>query len=358
MDEAKRMEEGLKTTYNDYHKGELKHEIERTNGNGDSIEHDKDARITQEGESVQQIVEQEQPLLMVLVDDADAGGAYPRIDHSPWNGCTLADFVMPFFLFIVGVAIALALKRIPKVKYAVKNIILRTLKLLFWGILLQGGYSHAPDDLSYGIDMRFIRWCGILQRIALVYCAKHTPPSLDPYLEARTPIHFHSLSMAMFISNVDYMKTLYTYSISASLSGTIGIHYGHVLIHFKGRSERLKQWLLMGFSYVCFTAGAAGIVFSIDVWGIRTPFLFLEWIGMNAMLVFVMAAQGIFAAFVNGWYYKDPDNTIVYWIQNHVFTNVWHSERLGTLLYVIFAEITFWGVVSGILHKLGIYWKL
>jgi len=46
--------------------------------------------------------------LMVLVDDA--GGAYPRIDHSPWNGCTLADFVMPFFLFIVGVAIALALK--------------------------------------------------------------------------------------------------------------------------------------------------------------------------------------------------------------------------------------------------------
>jgi len=63
MDEAKRMEEGLKTTYNDYHKGELKHEIERTNGNGDSIEHDKDARITQEGESVQQIVEQEQPLV-------------------------------------------------------------------------------------------------------------------------------------------------------------------------------------------------------------------------------------------------------------------------------------------------------
>ena len=45
---------------------------------------------------------------MILVDDA--GGAYVRIDHSPWNGCTLADFVMPFFLFIVGVAIALALK--------------------------------------------------------------------------------------------------------------------------------------------------------------------------------------------------------------------------------------------------------
>jgi heparan-alpha-glucosaminide N-acetyltransferase len=32
---------------------------------------------------------------------------------------------------------------------------------------------------------------------------------------------------------------------------------------------------------------------------------------MNAMLVFVMAAQGIFAAFINGWYYKDPDNSLV-----------------------------------------------
>lgn len=26
-----------------------------------------------------------------------------------------------------------------------------------------GGYSHAPDDLAYGVDMKVIRWCGILQ---------------------------------------------------------------------------------------------------------------------------------------------------------------------------------------------------
>lgn len=46
--------------------------------------------------------------IMILVDDA--GEEYDKIDHSPWNGCTLADFVLPFFLFIVGVAIAFALK--------------------------------------------------------------------------------------------------------------------------------------------------------------------------------------------------------------------------------------------------------
>jgi heparan-alpha-glucosaminide N-acetyltransferase len=32
---------------------------------------------------------------------------------------------------------------------------------------------------------------------------------------------------------------------------------------------------------------------------------------MNAMLVFVVGAQGIFAAFVNGWYYNDPNNSLV-----------------------------------------------
>jgi len=32
---------------------------------------------------------------------------------------------------------------------------------------------------------------------------------------------------------------------------------------------------------------------------------------MNAMLVFVMAAQGILAAFVNGWYYETQDKTLV-----------------------------------------------
>lgn len=39
---------------------------------------------------------------MILADDA--GGEWPMINHRPWNGCNLADFVMPFFLFIVGMA--------------------------------------------------------------------------------------------------------------------------------------------------------------------------------------------------------------------------------------------------------------
>lgn len=424
-------------------------------------------------------------VVMILVDDA--GSSYERMDHSPWNGCTLADFVMPFFLFIVGVAIAFAMKRVPNMGAAVKKVSVRTLKMIFWGLLLQGGYSHAPDDLAYGVDMKMIRWCGILQRIALVYFAvalievfttkvRPTTVRSGPYAIFDA---YRWQWLGAFIVLVIYMITTFSLyvpdwsfvyhndgdindgkrftvqcgvrghldpacnavgfidrqvwginhlysqpvwirtkdctfsspetgklrddapawclgpfepegllsSISSIISGTIGIHYGHVLIHFKTHKERLTHWLSMGFallllgillhftnaipinkqlysfSYICFTGGAAGIVLSafyalIDVWGLRVPFLFLEWIGMNAMLVFVLAAQGIFAAFMNGWYYESQDKTLVNWIQQHVFVNVWHSENLGNLLYVIFGEILFWGVVSGILHKLGIYWKL
>lgn len=135
--------------------------------------------------------------------------------------------------------------------------------------------------------------------------------------------------------------------------------------------------------------------YQVDVWNWKFLFLPLQWIGMNAMLVYVMAAGGIFAGFINGWYYENPHNTLVLlhlmpsvfytshgflllvvlwsslnldeciyicpqvnWIQKHIFIEVWHSRRVGILLYVIFAEICFWAIVAGIFHWFGIYWKL
>ena len=45
---------------------------------------------------------------MMLVDYA--GSIFPIIAHSPWNGLHLADFVMPFFLFVAGVSLAIVYK--------------------------------------------------------------------------------------------------------------------------------------------------------------------------------------------------------------------------------------------------------
>jgi len=49
---------------------------------------------------------------MILVNNpGDWGAVYPPLLHAKWHGCTPTDLVFPFFLFIVGVAIPLALSK-------------------------------------------------------------------------------------------------------------------------------------------------------------------------------------------------------------------------------------------------------
>uniref|UniRef100_A0A0E0BJZ2 Heparan-alpha-glucosaminide N-acetyltransferase catalytic domain-containing protein n=1 Tax=Oryza glumipatula TaxID=40148 RepID=A0A0E0BJZ2_9ORYZ len=105
--------------------------------------------------------------LMILVDDV--GGIVPAISHSPWDGVTLADFVFPFFLFIVGVSLAFAYKKVPDKMLATKKAMLRAVKLFIVGLILQGGFFHGIHELTYGVDIRKIRLMGVLQRIAIAY---------------------------------------------------------------------------------------------------------------------------------------------------------------------------------------------
>ncbi|KAJ8475998.1 hypothetical protein OPV22_019725 [Ensete ventricosum] len=105
--------------------------------------------------------------LMILVDYA--GAFLPAINHSPWSGITLADVVMPFFLFIVGVALALTYKRVSSKAIATKKAVLRAMKLFIVGLIVQGGFFHGLHNLTYGVDILRIRWMGILQRIAVAY---------------------------------------------------------------------------------------------------------------------------------------------------------------------------------------------
>ena len=46
---------------------------------------------------------------MIIVNDPGSWShVYAPLKHAEWNGCTLTDLVFPFFLFVVGVSIALA----------------------------------------------------------------------------------------------------------------------------------------------------------------------------------------------------------------------------------------------------------
>ncbi len=89
---------------------------------------------------------------------------YPPLRHAEWHGCTPTDWVFPFFLFIMGVAVPLALsKRIEQGddrRQIMAKIFRRTLVIFAVGLFL----NAFPK-----FDFANLRIPGVLQRIALVY---------------------------------------------------------------------------------------------------------------------------------------------------------------------------------------------
>ncbi|KAJ7536276.1 hypothetical protein O6H91_12G062900 [Diphasiastrum complanatum] len=404
---------------------------------------------------------------MILVDNV--GGLWPALNHSPWNGVTVADFVMPFFLFIVGMALALTFKRIHDRLKLTQKALVRAAKLFFLGVLLQGGYYHGVNHLDYGVDIEVIRWCGVLQRIAFCYlvvalCKIWLPKRqtsdgsngsfklLKVYLwhcivallfsavylsllyglyvtdwQFSAPLAYQGYLIRPSLPKLNVDDTLLTVkcgvrgdlrpacnavgyvdrlilglshldqrpvfirtkecsvnspnygppppnapvwcqapfdpegilsSVSAVVTCFVGLHYGHILVHEKGHMKRLQHWItpslellvfgiilnylgmplnkpLYSFSYMCLTAGAAGLVFCafyflIDVKGWRYPTLLLEWMGLNSLLIYTLAACGVILSFIQGFYYKVPQNNLVSII---VELWPWHHVGLGQKLF-------------------------
>lgn len=372
-------------------------------------------------------------VLMIIVDEA--GGLIPAINHSPWNGLTLADFVMPFFLFMVGVSLALVYKNMTCRAAASKKAILRAGKLLLLGIFLQGGYFHGLNNLTYGVNLEQIRWMGVLQRIAVAYLVAamceiwfRNDEKVDsrlsllkkykwqwatalvltivyllmlyglyvPDWEYRIPIGASSGAEAFkvkcgvrgnigpacnAVGMIDravlgiqclYHMPIYARTEQCSINSPdygplppdapswcqapfdpegilstvmaivtclLGLQYGHVIVHFKDHKKRLSLWsytstglMLLGllchilgmhinkalysFSYTCVTAGIAGILLTsiylgVDVHGWRRFTTPLEWMGRNALLIYILVACNILPLILQGLYWKQPQNNIL-----------------------------------------------
>ncbi|WP_130617113.1 heparan-alpha-glucosaminide N-acetyltransferase domain-containing protein [Dyella amyloliquefaciens] len=105
--------------------------------------------------------------LMLLVNDAgDWGHTYAPLEHAQWHGCTLTDLVFPFFLFVVGVSIALTIG--PRIERGddrgalARAAMTRALRIVLLGLAI-----HVLGWLLYpGGHMRFP---GVLQRIGFCF---------------------------------------------------------------------------------------------------------------------------------------------------------------------------------------------
>jgi heparan-alpha-glucosaminide N-acetyltransferase len=101
--------------------------------------------------------------LMIFVNYGSGG--YKFLQHAPWHGITLADFVFPWFLWIMGFSVPLStntlLGRADAKKSALfVKVAARSLKMFCIGLMLNS---------KNGVELANLRYFGVFQRIALCY---------------------------------------------------------------------------------------------------------------------------------------------------------------------------------------------
>jgi predicted acyltransferase len=86
-----------------------------------------------------------------------------QLDHAAWQGLTFYDLIFPTFVFIVGISVVFSLGKLVERQgrgAALKRLLLRSLALYALGVIYYGGFARQVGD---------IRLLGVLQRIALCY---------------------------------------------------------------------------------------------------------------------------------------------------------------------------------------------
>jgi predicted acyltransferase len=103
---------------------------------------------------------------MILVNNpGNWSGVFESLTHADWNGCTLADLVFPFFIFILGAAMPFAFARRIERGHARRDLYLRIARRSAWLVAL-GLMLNVVVATPAVMAMRFP---GVLQRIGLVY---------------------------------------------------------------------------------------------------------------------------------------------------------------------------------------------
>ncbi len=116
---------------------------------------------------------------MILVNNPGSWSTiFPPLRHAPWVGCTPTDLVFPFFLFVVGAAMAFSFAKYNEGlnKVSVRKLVKRGILIFLVGLALNAFpfYPVTQDpELSFAQNWanywEHLRIFGVLQRIAMCY---------------------------------------------------------------------------------------------------------------------------------------------------------------------------------------------
>jgi predicted acyltransferase len=109
---------------------------------------------------------------MMLVNHPGTWSAvYPQLRHAPWHGWTFTDWIFPFFLWIVGVAMTFSFARRAETGGDRRKLLLHVLRrsaiIVLVGWLLQAFPFGLFGDHSFSLST--LRIPGVLVRIGVCY---------------------------------------------------------------------------------------------------------------------------------------------------------------------------------------------
>ncbi|HEU0226349.1 MAG TPA: heparan-alpha-glucosaminide N-acetyltransferase domain-containing protein [Arachidicoccus soli] len=172
--------------------------------------------------------------LMIMVNNPGSWThIYAPLDHAKWVGCTPTDLVFPFFLFVVGNAMAFVIPRLREAGSTafLKKVIKRSILIFAIGLFLNWcPFVEWHNNVLVFKPWHEVRIFGVLQRIAVAY------------LFASLIVYFFKRKTTIIISLI----------------------------------------LLLGYWWLCYALGTAGDPYSLQGW-FGTRMVDMKIIGANHM---------------------------------------------------------------------------
>lgn len=331
---------------------------------------------------------------------------YAPLRHAKWDGCTPTDLVFPFFMFIVGVSMAISYSKFENgpQKEWINKAVTRGLKIILIGLLL----NWFPFYTKNIADLRLF---GVLQRIGLAFLFASILITLINkkylwYLLAAILVSYWGIMLSAGDQGLTLEGNLVR-TIDLTLFGESHIYKGYgipfdpegllstlpaigtVILGFITGKNLLSnpdlnkkiQWLLiigivcgavgflwgyMGFpinkpiwssSYVLYAGGLAMLFLAVMMWIIDVKG-FQKWtyifkaFGQNPLVSF--ALSGLFVKTMN--LIPIGDKKLYGWLYSNVYQTTF-GDYLGSFLLALSFVMFIW-IFAWILDKKGIIIKV
>ena len=164
-------------------------------------------------------------LLMTIVNNpGDWGNVYPPLLHAEWHGCTLTDLVFPFFVFIMGVAVPLAMPDKIYDQTTFNKILVRSLRMFCLGIFfnffgkiqlfgLEGiplliGRLGITIAVGYALMGNFSSKVKNILAFSILFIYLFLAYSgIEAYHDVRLPGVLQRIAIVYFVVSLLYLKT-------------------------------------------------------------------------------------------------------------------------------------------------------